>query len=192
MKLGLPPGAAFYLLVFSIFGSAINLPIKTFYTEGDVFGIRVQDFYGFLYPIVVWERGRRRTILALNIGGALVPLTLSAFLILKFGAIFSWRVLVGISVVTLVCWKLARPVPGVGIVMPAPIPPIVSALVATFLGGGNTAALAYVSGVVGVLLGADLMNMRKVYRLGAPVVSIGGAGTFDGIFLTGIFSVLLV
>ena len=27
--------------------------------------------------------------------------------------------------------------------------------------------------------------------LGAPVASIGGAGTFDGIFLTGILAVLL-
>jgi hypothetical protein len=30
-----------------------------------------------------------------------------------------------------------------------------------------------------------------VRRLGAPVVSIGGAGTFDGVFLTGIVAVLL-
>ncbi|TDA34704.1 MAG: hypothetical protein DSO02_02190, partial [Hadesarchaea archaeon] len=52
--------------------------------------------------------------------------------------------------------------------------------------------LAYLSGTLGTLVGADLMNLNKVERLGAPVVSIGGAGTFDGIFLTGIFSVLLV
>jgi uncharacterized membrane protein len=30
-----------------------------------------------------------------------------------------------------------------------------------------------------------------VHGLGAPVASIGGAGTFDGIFLTGILAVLL-
>jgi uncharacterized membrane protein len=30
-----------------------------------------------------------------------------------------------------------------------------------------------------------------VQGLGAPVASIGGAGTFDGIFLTGVLAVLL-
>jgi uncharacterized membrane protein len=47
-------------------------------------------------------------------------------------------------------------------------------------------------GVVGVLIGADLLNLGKVSKLGAPILSIGGAGTFDGIFLTGLISVLLV
>jgi uncharacterized membrane protein len=60
------------------------------------------------------------------------------------------------------------------------------------LGGNLAPALAYISGVIGVLLGADLLNLRKVTKLGAPMMSIGGAGTFDGIFLTGIISVLLV
>jgi uncharacterized membrane protein len=41
------------------------------------------------------------------------------------------------------------------------------------------------------LIGADLLNLDAVRGLGAPVASIGGAGTFDGIFLTGIMAVLL-
>jgi uncharacterized membrane protein len=44
---------------------------------------------------------------------------------------------------------------------------------------------------MGTLIGADLTNLDKVRGLGAPVASIGGAGTFDGIFLTGIVAVLL-
>ena len=44
---------------------------------------------------------------------------------------------------------------------------------------------------MGTLIGADLTNLDKVAGLGAPVASIGGAGTFDGIFLTGILAVLL-
>ena len=38
---------------------------------------------------------------------------------------------------------------------------------------------------------ADLLNLKKISKLGAPIASIGGAGTFDGIFLTGIFAVVL-
>jgi len=51
--------------------------------------------------------------------------------------------------------------------------------------------VAYVSGVLGTLIGADIANLDKIRGLGAPVASIGGAGTFDGIFLTGILAVLL-
>ena len=51
--------------------------------------------------------------------------------------------------------------------------------------------IAYISGTLGTLIGGDLLNLKKIRSLGAPVASIGGAGTFDGIFLTGILSVLL-
>jgi uncharacterized membrane protein len=55
----------------------------------------------------------------------------------------------------------------------------------------DSAPLAYIAGSLGTLIGADLTNLSKVRGLGAPVASIGGAGTFDGIFLTGILAVLL-
>lgn len=51
--------------------------------------------------------------------------------------------------------------------------------------------IAYIGGTLGALIGADLMNLRKIAGVG-PVVSIGGAGTFDGVFLTGLMSVLIV
>ncbi len=51
--------------------------------------------------------------------------------------------------------------------------------------------LAYISGSLGTLIGADLLNLDKLQGLGAPIASIGGAGTFDGIFLTGIVAVLV-
>ena len=57
--------------------------------------------------------------------------------------------------------------------------------------GLGAAPLAYIAGGLGTLIGADLTNLDKVRGLGAPVASIGGAGTFDGIFLTGILAVLL-
>lgn len=52
--------------------------------------------------------------------------------------------------------------------------------------------VAYVSGTMGVLVGADLTNLHGITKLGAPMVSIGGGGTFDGVFLTGLMAVLLV
>ena len=52
-----------------------------------------------------------------------------------------------------------------------------------FAAGSLVVALAPSFGV--------LLVGRAIQGLGAPVASIGGAGTFDGIFLTGILSVLL-
>jgi uncharacterized membrane protein len=86
---------------------------------------------------------------------------------------------------------VARPVPGLGIAVPALLPGIFAALVAVTLHPVAVAGLAYAGGPLGTLLGADLVNLPKVRRLGAPVVSIGGAGTFDGVFITGILAVLL-
>ena len=63
-------------------------------------------------------------------------------------------------------------------------------LVALMLSRRYAAPLAYISGSLGTLIGADLLNLDKVQGLGAPIVSIGGAGTFDGIFVTGVLSVL--
>jgi uncharacterized membrane protein len=65
-----------------------------------------------------------------------------------------------------------------------------AAVVPLLLSLRQSAPLTYISGSLGTLIGADLLNLDKVQGLGAPVVSIGGAGTFDGIFLTGVLAVL--
>ena len=53
------------------------------------------------------------------------------------------------------------------------------------------APLAYICGSLGTLIGADVLNLGKLKGLGAPIASIGGAGTFDAIFVTGLLAVLL-
>ena len=88
-------------------------------------------------------------------------------------------------------YLVARPVPGLGIAVPALLPGIFAALAAVVLHPAAAAGLAYAGGTLGTLAGADLANLPKVRRLGAPLVSIGGAGTFDGVFVTGIIAVAL-
>ena len=99
--------------------------------------------------------------------------------------------LIAIVAVTVVCHILAKPVPGLGIALPVFVPPASAAIIALLLSRRYAAPLAYIGGSLGTLIGADLLNLGKVQGLGAPVASIGGAGTFDGIFLTGILAVLL-
>jgi uncharacterized membrane protein len=74
--------------------------------------------------------------------------------------------------------------------MPVFIAPLVEVLTALVLEPANAAPLAFSRGVVGVLLDADILHLADTRAMGVRVASIGGADTFDGIFLTGIIAVL--
>jgi uncharacterized membrane protein len=175
------------LLLLCLLGSYVNIPIAHLPGGHERSG-EIVEFFGVQYvvPVIVNSPG---TVLAVNLGGAVIPFLLSMYLIIKhdlFG-----KSLVAVGIVSLLVHLMARPVPGVGIAVPILIPPLVTALVALSLSSWNPAPLAYIAGSLGTLIGADLMNLDKVRSLGAPVASIGGAGKFDGIFLTGIVAVLL-
>jgi uncharacterized membrane protein len=187
LRLGVSPGVAMFLLLGSLIGSYINIPIAQLPERDVQSGLEV-SFFGMQYvvPTVAKWPG---TVIALNVGGAVIPGLLSLYLLFKNRMWFNG--LVATAVITAIVHMLAYPVPGVGIAVPVFVPPIATALVAVLLADENAAALAYVSGSLGTLIGADLLNLDAVRGLGAPVASIGGAGTFDGIFLTGIMAVLL-
>ncbi len=175
------------LLLLCLLGSYVNIPIL--HLPGKhVHAGEIVDFYGVQYvvPVLVNSPG---TVLAVNLGGAVIPFILSVYLIFKHRLFVESVVAVGL--VTVAVHLMARPVPGVGIAVPIFIPPVITAIVALTLSRANPAPLAYIAGSLGTLIGADLLNLNKVRDLGAPVASIGGAGKFDGIFLTGVVAVLL-
>jgi uncharacterized membrane protein len=142
-------------------------------------------FFGMRYVIPRVEEWPR-TVIAVNVGGAVIPTLLSLYLLVKTG--MYGRALAGVAIVTAIVHGLASPVRGVGIAVPVFIPPVVAALL---LSRQSAPALAYISGSLGTLIGADLLNLGIIQALGAPIASIGGAGRFDGIFMTGILAVLL-
>jgi uncharacterized membrane protein len=193
-RLGLSPDAVFLLLLFSLLGSGINIPIKKIYSES-LLEEQIVDFFGWKFQIPS-ARSTKSTVLAINLGGAIIPAAVSLYLILRWGT-FLFYFLLATFLVTLLVNRVARPIKGLGIATPALFPPVVAALVSLTLGlvipSGFVAVpvIAYVSGTLGTLIGADLMNLKKIAGLGAPVASIGGAGTFDGVFLTGILAVIL-
>jgi uncharacterized membrane protein len=186
-RIGVNRRYVFLLLFLSLIGSYVNIPVAELPAE-QVHSGRVVTFYGMRYviPMVVdWPK----TVIAVNLGGAVIPVFLSLYLMVK-KSLFG-RGLLGVAIVAAVSHFMAHPVPGVGIAEPTFIPPLVTAAVALLISREYAAPLAYISGSLGTLIGADLLNLGKVSGLGAPVASIGGAGTFDGIFLTGIVAVLL-
>jgi uncharacterized membrane protein len=186
-RLGISARAALLLLLGSLFGSYINLPIAELPAQQVVSG-QVVDYFGMRYvvPVVVDWPG---TVIAVNVGGALIPSLMSLYLLAKNNL---WgHGLVAIVAVAAVCYWLARPVPGLGIALPVFVPAIVTGIVALLLSRQFAAPLAYIGGSLGTLIGADLLKLGSLQGLGAPVASIGGAGTFDGIFVTGILAVLI-
>lgn len=160
-KIGVPPRYMFLVLVLSLVGSHVNLPLYR-------------------------DHG---SVVAINVGGALLPVALSLYLFFRTGL---WgRMIVATAIVAIVVHGLARIVPGQGIAVPILVPPLAAAGVGLLLSFRRAPPVAYVAGSMGTLIGADVMNLHRVVELGAPVLSIGGAGVFDGVFLTGIIAGLL-
>ena len=175
------------ILLLSLLGSGINIPIVELPAKEIVVESTVV-FFGVRYAVPAIEH-QGRTILAINLGGALIPLALSLFLLVKH-KIYA-EAAVGVVVMSVIVYLLARPVPGVGIAIPTLLPPVLAAVVALLISRQHAAPLAYIAGSMGCLLGADVLNLYRIQELGAPIASIGGAGVSDGVFLTGIIAVLL-
>jgi uncharacterized membrane protein len=187
MRLGIGPGAALMLLFGSLIGSYFNIPVTVLPGTSERAG-EVVDFYGMHYvvPLVTSWPG---TVLAVNVGGAVIPTLMSSYLVLRYNLWF--KAALAVVIIAAIIHMMATPVRGVGIAVPVFAPVVVTAILAFILSREYAAPLAYIGGSMGTLIGADLLNLDKISGLGAPVASIGGAGTFDGIFLTGILAVLL-
>lgn len=180
-RLGLTPGQAFVIFASIILGSYINVPVsrKKIILAEDRW-IPFPFFYRL--PKVAEQ------VIFVNVGGAIIPTMLSFYFLPRSPLI---PALAATLIVVIISKFLARPVPGVGITMPALVPPVLSAITALILAPENPAPVAYISGVLGTLIGADLLNLGRIREIKSPAVSIGGAGVFDGVFLVGIIAVLL-
>ena len=186
-KLGLSADAAVLIFSCTLFGSLINLPLFSVQSP-----VEIRHKQSNIPP---WFMGRAlpfhgKTLIAINVGGALVPVCFSIYLIMIWGIPLS-TLLLAIIIISAVSYFFSRPIPGLGIGMPILIAPLTAALTAISLAPEQAAPLAYISGTLGVLIGADLLRLKDVAHLAAPIASIGGAGTFDGIFFSGIIAVLL-
>ena len=184
-SMGLAPGTMMGVLLASLLGSYINIPIA-YLPEHHMSARAVVSYFGVPYVVPVVRS--TVTVLAINVGGAVIPIIMSLYLMMRnqLYTLSFW----GIAVVALACHLLARPVPGIGIAEPIFVPCLVTTVMALSLSRRHAGALAYICGSLGTLIGADLMNLGKISGLGAPVASIGGAGTFDGIFVIGLLSVV--
>jgi uncharacterized membrane protein len=195
-KLHLSGTGATLVLVGIFVGGLVNLPLYRVNRDDDQPPPRDWDAYrvGGRWSWVPMERTSVQTIVAVNVGGCLIPTGLAIYLathLWRAGPQVQWALIVAALINIYICWRIARPIPGLGIAIPAFVPPLVAVLAAWILLAGERydavrAPVAFVAGVSGPLIGADLLNLRKFERISAGVISIGGAGTFDGIVISGL------
>lgn len=193
----------FMIFLLSLLFSPVNIVLKEYMAGGYTlsFQQRYVFFYGIPIPIITPVIIARKIILAINVGGALIPLTISIFLLYRLLIIninYFIASLVAIIITTIISYMFSRAIPGAGIAVPGLVPPLTSALITILLVQEPiyVIPIAYVGGVLGSLIGADILRLKKeLYKFvniyGSSFLSIGGAGTFDGIYLSGIFAVAL-
>lgn len=194
-KLHLTPSQAFQIMIAIVVGGLVNIPIKRIVREQPVWSHPLAIF-GIDRSLPRWTIRRRETIIAVNVGGCLVPLGIALFQLAylsRMGPDTMWAVAAAVAINTIVCYAAATPVQGVGIVMPGFVAPITAALSALLLAPEVAPPVAFVAGVLGPLIGADFFHIHDLIRhpRGVGMASIGGAGTFDGIVLSGILAALL-
>ncbi|MBZ0165352.1 MAG: DUF1614 domain-containing protein [Candidatus Omnitrophica bacterium] len=191
-KLGLSPSASIFIAFWIFFGGLINIPVK-----------HIARPVNLEYdPLAMFGLGRfiprktilRQTIIAVNVGGCVVPCLVALYEMVRLTVWGPWAVLATVLTTGLnvyICYKVARPLPQVGIVMPPIVPALAAALSAVVLLPEMAAPVAFIAGVLGPLIGADLLHLDDIVKMDTPMGSIGGAGTFDGIVISGLVATLL-
>jgi len=187
-KLGLSPQAAYLLLASTLAGSLINVPLFRITKRS-----AEQDFPVDLMRMpsrILQEPRSGKTVVCINVGGGLIPVLFSIYLSLH-SSLGAAETCIAVAIVAWAAYIFSRPIPRVGVGIPVLVAPLAAALIATLLDYEQRAPLAYIAGTLSVLLGADVFRLKDIRTMGAPIASIGGAGTFDGIFLAGLIAVLI-
>jgi uncharacterized membrane protein len=192
-KLHLTPAAAVILVIGIFVGGFINIPVKRLIRSQQV-SVHPLAVFGLSGVWPQLRRLRQETVIAVNVGGCLIPTALAVYELahlIASGTQTLFAVAIAGAINCAACYLLARPVVGVGIMMPGLIPPLISAALAIVLAPDQAAPVAFVAGVAGPLVGADLLHLKDIQSSGVGMASIGGAGTFDGIVLSGVMAAYL-
>ncbi len=195
-KLGFSWITAIAVVLLMLFGSYVNIPLYRIKRDMVRMTSDTTAVFGSGSPWPaepVWE-----TIISINLGGAILPICISLYLLYQAFSITSSSLMVpvgaGILIVALITYFATRPVPGVGLRVPLLIPALTALLMGLLLFGGAgipATVVAFVSGTVGTLLGGNIARLNRIRDLEVPEMSIGGAGTFSAIFICCILPALI-
>lgn len=196
IQLGIPVWLAVLIVPGSLIGSVVNIPLYTIKSQSEECAPEPFVYYWGVNYQVFEPECPGETKISINLGGAIIPLLVSGYLIVV-NSVEIIQIAIAVAIVTVVVHRVARIEPNVGILTPGLLPALVAvfstiAVALAFPWSYNLYAIAYVAGTLGTLIGADLLNLNKLSQLKTGSASIGGAGTWDGVFLTGILAVFLL
>ncbi|MDO8990544.1 MAG: DUF1614 domain-containing protein [Sideroxyarcus sp.] len=187
-KLGLSAESAYLLLLCTLSGSMLNLPLFSLKADAAM-PPRIPPEL-LRWPPFNLPPTAGKVMVTINVGGAVVPAAFSLYLIAN-NPLHPLQLAAAVIAVSAIARMISWPIPGIGIGIPMLIIPFIAALIATVLDPSQRAPLAYICGTLGVLIGADLLRLNDIRKLGVPFASIGGAGSFDGVYISGLLAVLL-
>ncbi|MCS6959471.1 MAG: DUF1614 domain-containing protein [Pseudanabaenaceae cyanobacterium SKYGB_i_bin29] len=188
-KLGFTPDVSLLIILAVIVGSTINIPLYERVSRVELIPDWLELWSMRFFWGIPLRRIEQKTIVAVNVGGGLIPTVLALY---QFSRANPLLILAVTAIVTIVSYYSAQIVPGIGIQMNALVAPLTAAMAAILVTGGvNAPPIAFAGGVLGTLIGADLLHLPQIERMTPGILSIGGAGVFDGIALCGVFAVLL-
>jgi uncharacterized membrane protein len=204
-KLGLTPVQGILMLMAIMLGRTVNLPV---YTSDRLVMVPRQRSVQFTMD----ETGRhvrieeepgnelKKQVIAVNFGGCIMPLLLSLTFLVSLhvsgraDGVYPW---LGFTTLMVAggCYAMTKPDILTGLRVPLFMPAVMTFLsVYFFVPEPFRPVAAYVAGTLGTLIGgnlAPLLTPRLRNNIAAPQISIGGAGTFGGVFVAGILAVLL-
>ncbi len=178
-QLGFTASAGVLIILLMFLASSVNIPLE----KKETIVLEDPRFFGKLNSKRTIRKG-----VSINLGGAIIPLFIVAGLIPSAPLPAT---LLATVIVTFTSYKTAKIIPGFGVVMPAFLPLGATLLSALLLAPESPEVVAFISGVLGTLIGADLLHLPQVVNKAQGMMAIGGAGVFDGIFLVGIAASIL-
>jgi uncharacterized membrane protein len=203
-KLGLTPAQGVLMFMAILVGKSVDLPVYTSERLVVVTKPRSMNFSldEFGRPTIEEDTANevKKQVFAVNVGGVIMPLLLSiTFLVMlhmegKAEGVYGW---IAFSMVMVAggCYALAKTDPFTGLRVPLIMPALMTFLsVYFFVPQELRPVAAYVAGTMGTIIGGNLiplMTPRIRNSVGTHKVSIGGTGTFGGVFVAGILAVLL-
>jgi uncharacterized membrane protein len=195
-RLGFSWISALVVVLLMAFGSFVNIPVYRIRREVVQVARDEASDFDVCVPCAsshVWD-----TLVSINLGGAVIPMCVSLYIMYKtimiVGISLIFTVTIGIAIVGIIAFISTRLVTSAGIQVSLLIPGLTALLAGLLLAGGTgltAAAIAFVSGTTGVLLGGNIANFYRLKNLEVTAVSFGGTGTFGSIFICCILPALI-
>jgi uncharacterized membrane protein len=190
-KLEIPADIGLSIVFCILLGSLIDIPLKRVKNIS-----KVPIDFPPLYSVSRWLPRQivkqSEMIIAVNVGGCVVPLAIALYQLVRlYNTGILLMAIIAIILNVIICYRLSEIKPGVGILLPVFFPGIIAAVSGLILAPENPSAVAFCAGILGPLIGADLLRLKQIITLGSRSASIGGAGTFDGIVISGFIALLL-